>query len=212
MQPHKHAPYWSLPVRLVTPYHSVVALLTAFQLQVSLQVGGVDRSHEKDRGTYRQKADLEGGGGVVEGIQSVVWGWSDREVARAEIVQTAPAAVLICYAGTDSDGSHQSEVELASTPVHFGGVRWWFVCPLGCGRRCRILYLPHGAHAFGCRECHRLTYKCRQKHRDSFYECIGKPLGLWHAFATKKPRGVRAQARLLGRALAAGDALSGFAG
>lgn len=30
-------------------------------------------------------------------------------------------------------------VELTSTPCHFGGERWWLVCP-ECQRRCQVLY------------------------------------------------------------------------
>ena len=48
-------------------------------------------------------------------------------------------------------------VYLESTPLPFGGLRWWFRCP-GCKRRCTKLYLPRGASAFLCRECHDLTY------------------------------------------------------
>ncbi|MEM8556793.1 MAG: hypothetical protein AAGG50_03015 [Bacteroidota bacterium] len=59
------------------------------------------------------------------------------------------------------------EVRLARTPLHFGGHRVWFVCPLlkngrACGRRCGKLYLPPGARYFGCRNCHDLTYRSSQ--------------------------------------------------
>jgi hypothetical protein len=30
-------------------------------------------------------------------------------------------------------------VRITTTPCHFGGVRYWFLCP-GCSRRCAILY------------------------------------------------------------------------
>jgi hypothetical protein len=50
-------------------------------------------------------------------------------------------------------------VPLATTRPHFGGCRWWFLCPLrGCGRRAGKLYLPCGARLFGCRHCYGLTY------------------------------------------------------
>lgn len=58
-------------------------------------------------------------------------------------------------------------VELEATQPHYGGVRWWFLCPMRprgvpCGRRVRKLY--RSGHCFGCRQCHDLTYKSRQEH------------------------------------------------
>ena len=60
-------------------------------------------------------------------------------------------------------------VSFETTPVHFGGVRWWGRCPLlnngqPCGRRVLKLYLPPGLRYLGCRACHRLTYRSVQKH------------------------------------------------
>ena len=60
-------------------------------------------------------------------------------------------------------------VRLTTTRPRFGGLRWWFVCPLivadqPCERRVGKLYLPPGARYFGCRHCHELTYKSCQEH------------------------------------------------
>jgi hypothetical protein len=60
-------------------------------------------------------------------------------------------------------------VDLTTTEPPFGGLRWWFVCPLTvngrpCNRRVGKLYLPPGARYFGCRHCHRLTYTSSQEH------------------------------------------------
>jgi len=60
-------------------------------------------------------------------------------------------------------------IELVTTPCNFGGVRYWFICPLfvngrHCGRRIGKLYLPPGATYFGCRHCHNLTYQCQKEH------------------------------------------------
>ncbi len=43
------------------------------------------------------------------------------------------------------------QVRLTSTPMRFGGVRWWFVCPLS-GRRVAKLHLPLGGTAFAARQ------------------------------------------------------------
>jgi hypothetical protein len=84
-------------------------------------------------------------------------------------------------------------VSLDSTPCNYGGVRWWFICPLvldgrKCERRCRILYLPPGAIYFGCRECYQLTYECRQKHRDKFYEGVRRPMKILDDYEKKLMR------------------------
>jgi hypothetical protein len=42
-------------------------------------------------------------------------------------------------------------------PANIGGRRWWFVCPRTNGR-CRLLYLPLGAHHFRSRQAYRLGY------------------------------------------------------
>lgn len=65
------------------------------------------------------------------------------------------------------------KVELVSTPCHFGGKRWWFICPLVvngyvCGRRARTLY--KGGDYFGCRVCQRLCYSAQnENHRYGMY-------------------------------------------
>jgi hypothetical protein len=50
-----------------------------------------------------------------------------------------------------------------TTVPTFGGLRWWFLCPLIvdgllCERRVGKLYLPPCGRYFGCRSCYRLTY------------------------------------------------------
>jgi hypothetical protein len=60
-------------------------------------------------------------------------------------------------------------VRIATTRPRFGGLRWWFICPLivngrRCNRRVGKLYLPPAARYFGCRHCHDLTYTSCQEH------------------------------------------------
>ena len=63
-------------------------------------------------------------------------------------------------------------VSFLTSQTAFGGVRWWFQCPLnsigsGCNGRVARLYLPPKARLFGCRRCHRLSYRSSQTaHRD----------------------------------------------
>ena len=49
-------------------------------------------------------------------------------------------------------------VRLETTPLNFGGQRWWFVCPR-TGRRAAKLYLPNGATQFASRYAYRMAYR-----------------------------------------------------
>lgn len=63
-------------------------------------------------------------------------------------------------------------VGLTTTRPRFGGLRWWFICPLivggrACGQRVGKLYLPPRGRYFGCRRCHDLTYRsCQESRKD----------------------------------------------
>ena len=81
-------------------------------------------------------------------------------------------AILNLYSTLDSRGNKleiKEPVSLVTTRPQFGGVRWWFICPLSvngvpCERRVRKLYLPPSTKYFGCRHCYRLTYQSVQEH------------------------------------------------
>jgi len=54
-----------------------------------------------------------------------------------------------------------SKIMLAATPCNYGGVRYWFICPLSkngqyCGRRVGVIY-SIGKY-FGCRHCGEVVY------------------------------------------------------
>jgi len=56
-------------------------------------------------------------------------------------------------------GRPSISLELASTPCHLGGRRWWALCP-GCERRAGVVfYLRNGA--LRCRSCAGLAYRCQ---------------------------------------------------
>lgn len=60
----------------------------------------------------------------------------------------------------DETKKHQDySVPIVSTPCHFGGVRYWFLCPK-CFKRVGTLYLA-GKYIFACRDCWNLTYESR---------------------------------------------------
>lgn len=134
---------------------------------------------------------LQSAGALKAGCDATVhWKQGDKErCAIAFHVESGirqPVATLrFRYVARSAKGAGTetpigSRVSIATSSCHFGGSRLWFICPLSrngkpCQRRCRKLYLPPGARYLGCRECHRLTYESRQRHREGFYELHVKP-------------------------------------
>jgi hypothetical protein len=60
------------------------------------------------------------------------------------------------------------KILLTTTQPNFGGLRYWFICPLCvsgrvCCKRVRKLYLPHYAKYYGCRHCYDLAYRSSQE-------------------------------------------------
>ena len=87
------------------------------------------------------------------------------------------------YTLTDRHSGEKTELDykarLDSTPCHFGGRRWWFICPLvvsgrACNRLVGALYLGDGNY-FGCRHCYDLTYESsKESHKfDSMFLRMG---------------------------------------
>jgi hypothetical protein len=64
-------------------------------------------------------------------------------------------------------GQHPDyRVFVQTTQPHYGGLKWWFMCPLvrngqRCDRRVQKLFLPPRATYFGCRHCYNLSYASR---------------------------------------------------
>ena len=79
--------------------------------------------------------------------------------------------IRLKYTQTDFNSEKRDfdyKVLLTTTPCHYGGERYWFICPLTtngkyCGRRVGVLY--KAGDYFGCRNCYKLTYKSRNKNR-----------------------------------------------
>ena len=74
------------------------------------------------------------------------------------------------YTGEKKDFDYK--VQLEETQCHFGGARFWFICPLYknkkyCGRRVGVLYKD--GDWFGCRHCYELTYTSRNVNRRYAY-------------------------------------------
>ena len=72
------------------------------------------------------------------------------------------------------------QVRLTTNPLHFGGHRWWFICPsTRCGKKVGKLYLAPNSRYFLCRTCQNLTYtSCRESHRfDRLYAVLAGDTG-----------------------------------
>ena len=107
---------------------------------------------------------------------TVTWTWrlSGRKNSIRVIVNTEDDPyVRLQYTLTDREGNKKDidfEVRLTTTPCNFGGVRYWFCCPL-CGQRVGCLY-SHDDY-FCCRTCANLTYESRNESRLGRFGNIG---------------------------------------
>jgi len=89
-------------------------------------------------------------------------------------------------------------VPLTFTEPHFGGRRWWMICPYG-GRRVAKLLLPPGGNRFASREEWQLVYlsQCQGERARAFERLFrlqrklgcderwgaepSRPKGMWHS-------------------------------
>ena len=78
----------------------------------------------------------------------------------------------IYYTQTDRNTEEKKDfdykIPLINTPCHYGGKRYWFICPwykngVYCGRRVGVLYKD--GDYFACRHCYELTYSSKKKNR-----------------------------------------------
>src|SRR5262245_50817559 len=123
------------------------------------------------------------------------WRWvyqDGREHSISYEVDTLDAtgpAVRLSYTitreGTQERDSLDYRVQLTTTRPRFGGLRWWFICPLvargwPCERRVGKLYLPPGGRYFGCRHCYDLTYTSCQESRkhDRLWRMLAANMGV----------------------------------
>jgi hypothetical protein len=95
---------------------------------------------------------------------SLTWRSGSGEVCaefeyESEFRQDGTGSLFLRYIGAGQQFCHW--VSLRSTVPHFGGRRWWFLCPLK-GIRAAKLYLPAGATKFASRKAYDLTYRSCQ--------------------------------------------------
>lgn len=90
------------------------------------------------------------------------WQWTFSSGRQSSITYTVVPGQGVRLSYTTSGQDYSYTVRLATTTPHYGGVRYWWLCP-NCARRVRILY---GGGRFLCRHCHNLTYETAQKGGD----------------------------------------------
>lgn len=82
---------------------------------------------------------------------------------QSELRQDGTGSLFLHYVGSGQEFCHW--VSLISSVPHYGGRRWWFICPI---KKIRVakLYLPPGATQFASRKAHDLTYtSCQESGR-----------------------------------------------
>jgi hypothetical protein len=100
---------------------------------------------------------------------------AESEVGYRLSVGPAGSTLRLRYTVVRTGERLDYQVQLVTTPCHFGGSRYWLVCPLAsggvaCGRRVAKLYL-HGRY-FGCRKCQNLSYRSTQASDRRVYAAV----------------------------------------
>jgi hypothetical protein len=98
------------------------------------------------------------------------------------------------YRNADDWQSVQQDIALDTTPCHYGGERYWFLCP-HCTRRVAVLY--SGAKYFLCRFCYQIPYTSQyENHFNRMYRRarkyrrqLGADLDLFQPI-NEKPKGM----------------------
>ena len=136
---------------------------------------------------------------VTGAIRSGTWCWSYAgQPPHAQISYVADlqdpdnASLRLLY--TVNGRAMDYTVALVTSGPHYGGRRWWFLCPLAVenGRspiRAAKLHLPPGGRYFASRQIYRLTYRsCQQS---------GQHRGLYRLLAARMGTDARTISRVL---------------
>ena len=95
---------------------------------------------------------------------SLTWTRSGEEIASigysSDLTAPASGSVRLHYHHGGSPVDYR--VSLTTTRPYFGGVRWWFLCPVN-GARASKLHLPSGGHMFASRKAFDLAYRSQNE-------------------------------------------------
>ncbi|MDO8463408.1 MAG: hypothetical protein Q7S96_04040 [bacterium] len=106
------------------------------------------------------------------GHHQITWTRGGSESSVGIEIDTYPDAPYIRFYYTTTsrqDGKktdYDYKVWLTTTPCHFGGKRYWFICPLikeGVACRKRVAVLYYGGRYYGCRKCYNLCYESQKE-------------------------------------------------
>jgi len=124
--------------------------------------------------------------GLLRGYAATTLTWtcklSGHKSSIGIVVDTENLYAKVNYTITDRNTDEKTDydykISLTTTPCNFGGVRYWFICPLSvngvyCGRRTGTLYLASGGRYFGCRHCYNLSYESRNESRHGMFGAYG---------------------------------------
>lgn len=122
-------------------------------------------------------------------VGTMTWTRGEEKVSSISfrpVEDMAGRAFRFTYTAGKGENARDADyiVRMVKAAPHFGGVRWYFLCPLivngrPCLRRASKLYLPPGGIYFGCRECYGLTYTSSQEsHKfDGLYKMLAANVG-----------------------------------
>lgn len=127
--------------------------------------------------------------GLLTGYRATTLTWtrslSGRKSSIGILVDTEDRYAKVNYTVTDRNTGEKTDydyrIALTTTSCHFGGIRYWFICPLStngvyCGRRVATLYVVPGGEYSGCRHCYNLSYESRNEPRLARPGGIGYPI------------------------------------
>jgi hypothetical protein len=92
---------------------------------------------------------------------SLTWQYDGREFEyESELRQDGTGSLFLRCVCPRQQFCHW--VSLCSTTPHYGGRRWWFICPI---KKIWVakLYLPPGATTFASRQAYSLSYRSVQE-------------------------------------------------
>lgn len=107
---------------------------------------------------------------AVDGLEragTLNWSIGDRPAGSisfcAEMREPNAAQLILSYIqGTGQDRENVEQVvRLTYTQPHFGGRRWWMICPY-LGHRVGKLYMPPGGDRFASRKAWQLGYNSQR--------------------------------------------------
>lgn len=103
-----------------------------------------------------------------------------------------PSTLRLRYRLPEVDGTlseYSMTVGVDTTPIGSEGGRKWLLCPrMGCGQRCRKLYLAPKTVLFACRTCRALTYESRRLSGTRIYEGVTRPQKTLRMVEKRLPR------------------------